>query len=321
LKLIQTRAANSNGNDLTYPAGKVKGKTCRLAPIMLPYIKLIRPKHWVKNLFVLIPPFFAGKFFDYHLYPRLALGFAAFSLAASSVYILNDFRDRETDRMHPLKSKRPLASGSAKTSMSLMLMAILLAFALVLAFWLEFSFFLLLVAYLVINVAYSMGLKDIPILDIILVASGFLFRVYSGSLITHIPTSHWLALMIMLLSLFLALAKRRDDLVIGKDKNVLRKSSRQYNLEFVNSCLTLFAGVIVVCYIMYTVTPEVTERLKSQWLFTTTIFVIAGVMRYLQIAFVEQNSGSPTSVLLKDRFMLITLAGWILSFYVVIYLA
>jgi hypothetical protein len=126
--------------------------------------------------------------------------------------------------------------------------------------------------------------------------------------------------MIMLLSLFLALAKRRDDLVIGKGKSVVRKSSKQYNLEFVNSCLTLFSGVIIVCYIMYTVSPEVTERLKSQWLFTTTIFVIAGVMRYLQITFVEEDSGSPTSILLKDRFIVITLAGWILSFYVIIYL-
>ena len=288
---------------------------------MIAYIKLIRPKQWVKNLFVLIPPFFAGRFFDFQLYPRLALGFVAFSLAASAIYILNDYRDIETDRLHPVKSKRPLASGSALTSVSLVLMVVLFVSALALAYWLEFSFFLLLLAYLVINVGYSLGLKDIPILDIILVASGFLFRVYSGSLITNVPTSHWLALMIMLLSLFMALAKRRDDLVIGKQKNVLRKSSQNYNLEFVNSCLTLFAGVIVVCYIMYTVSPEVVERLKSEWLFTTTIFVIAGVMRYLQITFVEENSGSPTSILLKDRFILFTLVGWILSFYVIIYLA
>ena len=288
---------------------------------MLPYLKLIRPRQWVKNLFVLIPPFFAGKFFDYELYPKLAMGFAAFSMAASSIYILNDFRDRETDRLHPEKSKRPLASGSANVTVSLALMVLLMISALSLAYWLEFAFFMLLAAYLIINIGYSLGLKDIPILDIILVASGFLFRVYSGSLISDVPTSHWLALMIMLLSLFLALAKRRDDLVIAKDKTVLRKASQNYNLEFVNSCMTLFAGVIIVCYVMYTVSPEVTERIKSQWLFTTTIFVIAGVMRYLQITFVEENSGSPTSILLKDRFILLTMAGWILSFYVILYSA
>ncbi len=288
---------------------------------MFAYIKLIRPKQWVKNLFVLIPPFFAGRFFAIEMYPRLAAGFAAFSLAASSIYILNDFRDREADRLHPEKKHRPLAAGTANATVSFALMVVMTITALSIAYALEFSFFLLLCAYLIINIGYSLGLKDIAILDIILVASGFLFRVYSGSLITGVPTSHWLALMIMLLSLFLALAKRRDDLVIGKEKTVVRKASQHYNLEFVNSCLTLFAGVIIVCYVMYTVSPEVTERLKSTWLYTTTIFVIAGIMRYLQITFVEQKSGSPTTILLTDRFILVTLAGWILSFYIIIYTA
>ncbi len=287
---------------------------------MLAYLRLIRPRQWIKNLFVLVPSFFAGQFFDVAVYPSLVMGFLAFSFVASSIYILNDYKDRELDRLHPNKRQRPLASGEAKVSISMALMALLVMSGLLIAFNLNLNFFFLSLAYLVINIGYSFGLKDIAILDIILVASGFLFRVYSGSIISGVPTSHWLALMVMLLSLFLALAKRRDDLVTGKDKTVLRKSSQNYNLEFINSCLTLFAGVIIVCYIMYTVSADVTERLKSQWLFTTTIFVIAGIMRYLQITFVEDNSGSPTSILLKDRFVLITLAGWILSFYVIIYI-
>ncbi len=287
---------------------------------MLVYLKLIRPKQWVKNLFVFVPLFFSGHFFEFELYPRLILGFLSFSMAASAIYILNDYKDREVDRLHPTKKDRPLASGKAKASVSLALMLILETIALVTGFILDSSFFSILLIYLAINISYSFGLNKIAILDIILVASGFLFRVYAGSILSEIPTSHWLALMVMLLSLFLALAKRRDDLVIGKDKKVLRTSSRQYNLEFINSCLTLFAGVILVCYIMYSVSPEVTERLNTQWLFTTTIFVIAGIMRYLQITFVEGDSGSPTSILLKDRFLLITLLGWIASFYLILYI-
>jgi decaprenyl-phosphate phosphoribosyltransferase len=287
---------------------------------MFVYLKLIRPKQWVKNLFVFVPLFFSGHLFEFSVYPQLILGFLAFSLAASSIYILNDYKDREVDRLHPTKKDRPLASGKAKVSVSLMLMGLMATIALLTAFYLNFNFFLLLSIYLAINVGYSAGLKDIAILDIILVASGFLFRIYSGSIISEVATSHWLALMVMLLALFLALAKRRDDLVIGKDKTVLRKSSQHYNLEFINSCLTFFAGVIIVCYIMYSVSPEVTERLNTQWLFTTTIFVLAGIMRYLQITFVEGNSGSPTTVLLKDKFILATLAGWILSFYLILYI-
>jgi decaprenyl-phosphate phosphoribosyltransferase len=288
---------------------------------MLAYLQLIRPKDWTKNLFIFVPPFFAGQFLDFHLYSSLLLGFVAFSMGASSIYILNDFKDREMDRLHPVKKLRPLASGKANVTVSLVLMGILAALALLLAYYLSPDFALLLMTYLAANVAYSAGLKDIAIVDIIVVASGFLFRIYSGSILSNVPTSHWLALMVMLLSLFLALAKRRDDLVIGKDKVTLRKSTKNYNLEFINSCLTLFAGIIIVCYIMYTVSSEVTGRLKSEWLFTTTIFVIAGVMRYLQITFVEGNSGSPTSILMKDRFILITLAGWIASFYAIIYLS
>ena len=288
---------------------------------MLAYLQLIRPKDWTKNLFIMVPPFFAGQFLQFHLYPSLLLGFVAFSMGASAIYILNDYLDRETDRLHPTKKNRPLASGKAKVSVSLALMIVLFFSSLLLAYSLSREFFFLLLTYQIANLAYSAGLKNIAILDIILVASGFLFRIYSGSILSHVPTSHWLALMVMLLSLFLALAKRRDDLVISKDKTTLRKSTQNYNLEFINSCLTLFAGIIIVCYIMYTVSPEVTERLKSQWLFTTTIFVIAGVMRYLQITFVEDNSGSPTSILIKDRFILITLAGWIASFYAIIYIA
>jgi 4-hydroxybenzoate polyprenyltransferase len=203
---------------------------------------------------------------------------------------------------------------------SMILMVLLVITGLGIAFYLSVNFLYVLITYLVINTAYTTGLKHISILDIFMVSSGFILRVYSGGILGEVPISHWLVIMIMLLALFLALAKRRDDIVLSKNGEALRKSSRDYNLEFINSCLSIFSGVIIVSYIMYTVSSEVTDRLGTEWLFVTTIFVIAGLMRYLQITFVEQNSGSPSEILLKDRFILFTVLGWIVSFYIIIYI-
>jgi 4-hydroxybenzoate polyprenyltransferase len=189
-----------------------------------------------------------------------------------------------------------------------------------LAYYIEPTFFYLLLGYLLLNIGYSMGLKNVPILDLFIVASGFLIRIYSGGIIANVPITHWLSIMIMLLALFIVLAKRRDDLLIQSETGeIVRKASRSYNLEFINSCLTLLSAVVIVAYIMYTVSPEVTQHFKSEYLYSTTIFVIAGIMRYLQITFVEQDSGSPTAILFRDKFLLITVAGWIVSFYIIIY--
>jgi decaprenyl-phosphate phosphoribosyltransferase len=288
-------------------------------------IKLIRVRHWVKNLFLFIPSFFAGHLFKSHELLMVLVGAFAFSLVASGVYIINDYKDRETDRVHPKKKFRPLASGEVKPTTAWMLMILLIGSGLIVAASLQLTFFFILSAYLVLNIAYSFGLKHIPILDLFIVSLGFLLRIYSGGAIAGLPITHWLSLMVLLLSLFLILAKRRDDIVInGKNKNgkvVIRKSTQKYNLVYINSCITLLSAVMVVAYIMYTVSPEVTERFKSDYLFMTTIFVIAGIMRYLQIVFVERNSGSPTNIFIKDKFILTTIAGWIISFYFIIYVS
>jgi 4-hydroxybenzoate polyprenyltransferase len=288
-------------------------------------IKLIRVRHWVKNLFLFIPSFFAGHLFKSHELLMVLIGAFAFSLVASGVYIINDYKDRETDRIHPKKKLRPLASGEVKTTTAWILMILLIGSGLILAASLQLTFFFLLAGYLVLNIGYSFGLKHVPILDLFIVSLGFLLRIYSGGAIAGLPITHWLSLMILLLSLFLILAKRRDDIVIsGKNKNgklVIRKSTQKYNLVYINSCITLLSAVMVVAYIMYTVSPEVTERFQSEYLFMTTIFVIAGIMRYLQIVFVERNSGSPTNIFIKDKFILTTIAGWIISFYFIIYVS
>lgn len=294
------------------------------APSWKAVFKLIRVKHWVKNLFLFIPSFFAGHLFHGFELIMVLIGALAFSFVASGVYIINDYKDREVDKIHPKKKLRPLASGEVKTSTAWMLMITLIGSGLLIAVSLNINFFFLVVSYLLLNLGYSFGLKHIPILDLFIVSLGFLIRIYSGGVLANLPITHWLSLMVLLLALFLILAKRRDDLIIsGKNKKgpVIRKSSLKYNLVYINSCITLLSAVMLVAYIMYTVSPEVTGRFNSDYLFMTTIFVIAGVMRYLQIVFVEKKSGSPTAIFIRDKFILATIAGWILSFYFIIYVS
>jgi 4-hydroxybenzoate polyprenyltransferase len=222
--------------------------------------------------------------------------------------------------MHPRKKLRPIASGEIGTTSAWMLMVLLVSAGFIIAASLEMTFFYLLLTYFVLNLGYSFGLKNIAIVDLFIVSLGFLLRIYSGGVIADLPITHWLSIMILLLALFLIIAKRRDDILINaKNGCVIRKSTQTYNLDFINSCITLLSAVVIVAYIMYTVSPEVTERFNSDYLFITTIFVIAGVMRYLQIIFVENRSGSPTRIFVKDKFILVTIAGWILSFYLIIY--
>ena len=289
---------------------------------MRPIIKLIRPKEWIKNGFLFIPSFFAGDLYNLSELLTIALAAAAFSVVASGVYVLNDFNDRAVDRLHPKKRKRPLASGEVSESTAIILMIVLFGAGGLIAFMVNITFFYMLLIYFGMNVLYSFGLKNVAILDLFIVASGFIIRIYSGGIVADVPVSHWLSIMILLSALFLVIAKRRDDILINTETGgVVRKASQKYNMEFINSCLTLLSAVIIVAYIMYTFSPEVTSRFKSDYLFSTTIFVIAGIMRYLQITFVEGNSGSPTSLLYKDKFIILTIIGWVITFYIIIYAA
>jgi 4-hydroxybenzoate polyprenyltransferase len=284
------------------------------------YVQLIRPKHWVKNLFLFLPVFFAGKMYEADKILLLFWGWLAFSLAASSIYVLNDYRDIAADRQHPEKSKRPLAAGTVSVPMAFVLFALLIMGSFGLAFWLNTKFLFLLMIYAGLNIAYSMGLKHISILDIFIVALGFVLRVKAGGALVDIYVSEWLTIMIFLLALFLAITKRRDDLIIKADKGVeVRKASKGYNMEFINLSTGVITAVILVSYLTYTISPEVISRLGTHRVYYTFFFVLAGMMRYLQITFLENNSGSPVKVLYRDRFIQACLVGWVLSFYALIY--
>lgn len=285
------------------------------------YIRLARPEQWVKNIFLFLPLFFDHKFTNPTLFGLTIVGALAFSLMASSIYILNDYFDREADRKHPTKKNRPLASGKAKVVPSIVFMCFLFLGGLSICFLLPASFSIVLVIYFVVNLGYNFGLKHIPLLDVFVLSSGYLMRVYGGGFISDIEPSAWLGIMTFFMALFLALAKRRDDMVIYLDMGTKsRKVLDGYNLQFLNVGLAIMASVIIVAYAMYTINPETLMRFKSPHLYLTIIPVVLGLLRYLQITFVEKNSGSPTQVFYKDTFLQLVVVSWAVSLYLLIYL-
>lgn len=289
---------------------------------MSPYIKLLRPKDWAKNLFLFLPVFFGGKLFDIPRIEHLIAGFFAFCFTASAVYIINDYRDREDDRKHPKKSLRPIASGKVKPGTALVIAVFLILAGFILA-WVadpKFHFLSILVFYFLMNLGYSMGLKNIPILDILIVAIGFSLRVKSGGYIADVSVSLWLNLMVFLLALFMAIAKRRDDIILKMETGIdMRKAVKGYNVDFLNIMLAMFSGIIIMTYIMYCVSPITISKMETYHLYYTCIFVIAGLMRYLQITLVQNQAGSPTEILYKDRFIQVTILLWVASFYALLY--
>jgi len=283
-------------------------------------IKLMRPHQYIKNLFIFLPLFFALKITDTALLTNAFIAFIAFSLTVSAIYTLNDYHDIEEDRQHPKKKNRPLASGAISKSQAIIIMAMLATAGFVLMATLSLKAVGILTAYVFMNIAYSFSLKYVTILDITIIAIGFVLRLFIGSAVTDIPLSMWIVIMTFLLALFMALAKRRDDVLIYLDTGKkMRKVIDGYNLQFLDTAMAIMASVVIVAYTIYTTSAEVVARVHSEYLYLTALFVILGIMRYLQVAFVLKDSGSPTKIVLKDRFMQLTLIGWVLTFVWILY--
>lgn len=289
-------------------------------------IRLIRPQQWLKNLFIFLPLFFDRHLLEWSYWQPSLIAFVAFCFAASGVYCFNDIYDVEADRLHPKKCKRPIASGAISVAQGYMItvfcwvisagVILMNIFALHNCTYL----WLIILSYVVMNLAYSTKLKYIPILDVFIIAIGFVLRVYAGGVNAHIYISTWIVLMTFLLALFLAFAKRRDDVVEWEATgNTRRKGIDRYNTAFMNQALTIVATLTMVCYIMYTISDSVIERVGNEYLYLTSIFVLAGIIRYLQITIVDIKSGSPTEILLKDRFIQLCIAGWLIAFAIILY--
>lgn len=284
-------------------------------------LELMRPYQYTKNFFVFLPAFFAFKLNDPHLMLQAFIAFAAFSLAASGGYVFNDLKDHAEDRLHPEKKHRPIASGRIGIPLALPLMIGLLTAGIALMAFVSLEACRILIFYLVLNTAYTLKLKRIPIVDIAVISTGFVLRLLVGSAVTQVELSHWIIVMTFLLSLFLSLAKRRDDVIIYlKTDQSMRKAAEGYNLKFLDNAMIMSASIVVLAYILWSISPQVVETLGSDSLYLTSVFVVLGVLRYMQIAFVEEKSGNPSRILLKDRFVQLVLIGWVGSFIWILYL-
>ena len=289
-------------------------------------LKLIRPQQWLKNVFVMIPMFFGGSLLDPGDIRASVLTFMAYSFVASSVYCFNDINDVEADRRHPVKCRRPLASGAVSMGTAWVLMVLMLVVAAAFTAMLGDREHVLkvgavLLFYYIMNLAYCAKLKQYAIVDVCVVAFGFVLRVLAGGFATDIVPSKWLVLMTFLLTLFLSFAKRRDDVLrMNETGEPPRKNTIRYNLTFISQAITVSASVTLVCYIMYTVSPEVVARFGSDMLYLTSVFVLLGLLRYMQITVVDKKSGDPTKMVLHDRFTQLVVAAWALTFLVIIYL-
>lgn len=287
----------------------------RLRQILL----LIRIEHWVKNCFIFIPAFFAARLFEPATFGRAILGFFAFSLIASAVYVLNDLVDAPQDRHHPDKRKRPLASGAISQGQGYFLLALLLIAGQALSAWLDRGFWIYTSLYFIINIFYSFSLKHIAIVDISLIGLGFLLRVFAGGAVTGVAVSQWLTVLTFLLSLILGLAKRRGEYLVGAQGQSFRKALEGYNLQFLDVSMVVCSTVAIVAYLMYCFSPEVTGRIGSDKIYYTAFFVIIGILRYLQLTLVYNKTESPTRALLRDGFLQVVLLCWIGAFAWLLY--
>ncbi|HVX51919.1 MAG TPA: UbiA prenyltransferase family protein [Chitinophagaceae bacterium] len=278
------------------------------------WLSLLRINQYTKNFFVLAPLFFSFKFRNIHLLSISLGGFAIFSAVASCVYILNDITDIKEDAQHPVKCLRPLPSKKISLHAAITAALVLLAVSFIIAFLFNIRFAVLLSSYFVINIFYSIHLKKIAILDIIIIAVGFVLRVYAGGALINVTPTMWLTLMTFLLSLILALGKRRDDVMLKEDGVKTRSSIHGYNIELLNYSIVTMAAVTLVCYIQYTISPEIILHFHNPYLYCNIIFVIAGFLRYFQVIFVLGGTANPSKIVLKDIFLQVDLVLWLASF-------
>jgi 4-hydroxybenzoate polyprenyltransferase len=284
-------------------------------------LQLIRPKHWIKHLVVFAPLIFARELFDLPLVLAAVKGFIAFCLVASCVYIINDIADVEADRAHPEKKNRPIAAGTISRTGALGILVLLAAVLLFVCIGLDQRFLILLGLYFGLNLAYSVKLKEVMLLDVFIIAAGFMLRVLGGAYAIDVTVTSWIVLCSLFISLFLGFAKRRGELVHFRDAGAVpaRAVLRLYNVEFLDQMLTIAAAGAVISYALYTVAPRTYETFGTDKLIYTTVFVIYGIFRYLYLIHSGERSENPTNALTSDPPILVNGMLWILTCIFLIY--
>ena len=292
---------------------------------MKAYFKLLRVEQWVKNLFVFIPLFFSGKIFETTQLFETIFSFIIFSFTASSIYIINDYSDIESDRVHPEKCRRPLASGEISVGRAKLVLVglVISTIGLIISLSDVFGYNVLkfgavISSYFVMNLAYTFRLKHIAIVDISIIAVGFVLRVLAGGYATGIVVSQWAIILTFVLALVLAVGKRRGELVNTQLLGNTRKALDGYNIQFADIVLSISVTLAIVSYIMFVISPE-TQKEFTNKVFYTFIFVIFAFLRYLQQTLVYNRTESPTKMIYKDRYIQVVLALWGFAFLILIY--
>jgi len=281
----------------------------------------MRPNQWVKNLLLFAGLIFSQNLFNSQMLFETIYAFFLFCLVSSSVYIINDLLDLKNDRMHPIKSKRPIASGKLKTHSALPFVIFLSGLSLFLSFRLSFYFFIVGLSYFLLNIFYSRYLKHVVILDVMCIAAGFVLRAVAGAVIINVIISPWLVVCTTLLALFLGFGKRRYELILLEEKaNAHRKILTEYSPYFLDQLISVVTASTVVAYAFYTLSPEIKQKLGVSHLELTIPFVLYGIFRYLYLIHQKEKGGSPSKLLLTDLPILIDIFLWLISVLIIVYM-
>ncbi len=284
------------------------------------YFLLFRVKQYIKNLLIFVPVIFALKANNIYLLYKCFFLFISFSLIASTIYIFNDICDIKKDSLHKEKKNRPIASGKIPIKTTLYYIPVFLIVGFILAFIVSFYAAILIFIYFLLNIAYSLRFKHYALVDISIISIGFLIRLFVGGISTNTHITEWLVIITLALSLFISLAKRRDDVIKFNSSGFeCRSVVKSYNLEFINCAMSFMASITVLCYIMYTINVDTINKFNSKYIYLTSIFVILGFLRYFQITFVQQKSGNPVNLLYRDKPLLMICSLWFIVFISLIY--
>ena len=291
----------------------------------LSLFKSLRPAQWTKNLFVFGALLFgqrgsAPAFLDPTAIAHAIAAFVVFCALSGVVYLINDVADRENDRLHPLKRYRPIASGAVSPGLAIGTAVTLGIFGLAGAYFLRPAFALVAIAYVVMNALYSGPLKHVVIIDVLVVALGFVLRAAGGALAIDVPISHWLLILILLLALFLALSKRRHELVLLADgAGSHRPILQEYSPYLLDQMIGVVTASTLVSYVIYTISPETVQKFHTSYLGLTLVFPLYGIFRYLYLVHQKEGGGSPSDMLQNDRPLLACVALWAVSVAAIIY--
>ncbi len=277
-------------------------------------LKSLRPKQWIKNFFIFAALLFSQNLLNMPLLLKTMGAFVAFCLASSAHYIFNDLRDIEEDRRHPIKCQRPLASGRLKKAPAIAALFVIGAAGLALSAAIDLPFLVIVLVYLVLQTLYSIWLKHIVIVDIFVVAAGFVIRVVAGGLAIRVELSSWLLICTILLSLFLAMGKRRHELVLlGANAATHRPILKEYNIYLLDQMISVVTASTLVAYCLYTISEETVAKFGTRNLLFTVPFVLYGIFRYLYLIHQKAEGGSPEALIIQDKPLLVDILLWIIA--------